>query len=148
MSKETDELTTLRAQLAEAEMHRDGYAHQLEVLQKMLQDSNSTRAMEREMDAEQLAQVQREAAHLREAVVALSDGRFDELPIGEAVVKLDAITKAALSSDAGKGYLTDSECQARVDAAVQRCVEAADSWLERCQLPERGLLSAIRHEDE
>lgn len=123
---ETAELTTLRAQLTrvteEKGRLRDKAVHHDDLVSELGQAKR-----ERDEAREQLAQVQRAAAHLREAVGAHTDGRFDELPVGEAVANQDAITKAALSTEAGKGWVSPEEYQAlqKAEGAILKALDMA-----------------------
>jgi hypothetical protein len=53
----------------------------------------------------ELAQARRQAAAMREALLAHRDGRFDMLPMAEAVAKQDALAESAFSSHTGRGYV-------------------------------------------
>lgn len=75
---------------------------------------------------EQLAQVRREAGVLRQWLETCRGSIAMENHVS-GPVKADWLRQIdeALASDAGKGLLTDSECQARVDAAVRATWEEA-----------------------
>lgn len=82
---------------------------------------------------EQLAQVRREAGVLRQWLETCRGSIAMENHVS-GPVKADWLRQIdeALASDAGKGLLTDSECQARVDAAVRATWEEAAKVAMEC----------------
>jgi hypothetical protein len=66
---------------------------------------------ERDLARAELAKSEAACAEMRDALTAITDSRFDDLPCQEANRKEDAMRDHALSSDAGKGWFSPDDVE-------------------------------------